>query len=108
MTLIQFMVAILLYFVIFFSIAFILNMLLRQLWLMAGIYPLIMILMLTNDRKDSVFDYFTIPKEAFGELFEQTIALGFVDITLFIVGFIGTIASGLVIKFLRRSGYQMF
>lgn len=105
---IQFIVAILLYFVIFFSIAFILNMLLRQLWLMAGIYPVIMIVLLTNDRNDSVFDYFTGPKAAFGELFKQLGELGFVDITLFIVGFIGTIASGLVIKFLRRSGYQMF
>lgn len=45
---VQLVVSVVLYFVIFFGIAFILNMLLRKTWLMACLYPILMIFIIDN------------------------------------------------------------
>lgn len=103
--LIQLIVSVLLYFVIFFGIAFILNMLLRRTWLMAILYPFVISLIVGDS---SFSEYFTNTGEAFSSTFTKMISLAPVDIIILSSGLVGTIVSGFVIKFLRKSGYQMF
>jgi Putative membrane protein len=103
--LIQFIVSIILFFVIFFGIAFILNMLLRRTWLMAFIYPFVVLFIVDNIK---IGKYFTAPGEAFSIAFSRLISITGFDLVILISGFLGTIVSGFVIKFLRKSGYQMF
>jgi len=103
--LIQLIVSVLLYFVIFFGIAFILNMLLRRTWLMAFLYPFIISLIVGDS---SFGEYFTNPGYAISSTFSKMISLPIVDIIILSSGLIGTIVSGIVVKILRKSGYQMF
>jgi len=103
--LVQLIVSVLLYFVIFFGIAFILNMLLRQTWLMAVLYPIVIIIIIDNL---STWEYFTNPGQAFSELGTILANLTIADISILLAGLAGTIVSGLVIKWLRKSGYRMF
>ncbi|GGB36699.1 hypothetical protein F3157_03250 [Virgibacillus dakarensis] len=102
---IQFVVSILLFFVIFFGIAFILNMLLRRTWLMSFIYPII-VLIIVDDIPTT--NYFKDPGASFQTAFTNLVHITPVDITILAAGLVGTIVSGFVIKFLRKSGYQMF
>ena len=102
---VQFVVAILLYFVIFFGVAFILNMLLRQTWLMAFLYPIFVVIMVDNQ---STTEYFKAPKGAFNQAWDRIVGLTPADIAILTGGFAGTIVCAFVIKFLRKSGYQMF
>lgn len=102
---VQLIVSVFLYFVIFFGIAFISNMLLRQTWLMAFLYPIVVILIIDNV---GMAEYFTNTATAFNDLGTRLLNIAFADIVILIAGFIGTIVSGVVIKFLRKSGYQMF
>ncbi len=99
------MVSILLYFVMFFGIAFIVNMLIRKTWLMSYLYPFIIILMIDNL---STWKYITSPGNAFSELGGILGNLTGYDMVLFLFGFIGTITAGIVMKLLRKSGYGMF
>ncbi|MGJ9457481.1 YuiB family protein [Oceanobacillus sp. CF4.6] len=102
---IQLIVSVTLYFVIFFGVAFILNMLLRKTWLMSFLYPFVVIMIVDNL---STLEYFTNTGESFSQLSAEITSLAVMDIIILSSGFIGTIVSGLVIKFLRKSGYQMF
>ncbi|CDO03049.1 membrane protein [Oceanobacillus picturae] len=102
---VQLLVSIVLYFVIFFGIAFILNMLLRKTWLMAILYPLVVI-MIVDDM--STLEYFKNPGNAFSEAFSKFLSITPADITILLAGFAGAVVSGIVIKMLRKSGYQMF
>ncbi|GIO28623.1 YuiB family protein [Ornithinibacillus bavariensis] len=102
---IQFIVSIILFFVIFFGIAFILNMLLRRTWLMAFIYPFVVLFIVDNI---AISKYFTSPGEAFSTAFSRLISITGFDFIILLSGFLGTIVSGFVIRFLRKSGYQMF
>ncbi|WP_085991481.1 YuiB family protein [Oceanobacillus senegalensis] len=102
---IQLIVSILLYFVMFFGVAFIINMLIRKTWLMAVLYPFIVILMIDNL---STWEYIASPGQAFSSLGNILGNLTAYDIVLFVFGFLGTIVAGYVMKLLRRSGYQMF
>ncbi|TFJ92784.1 YuiB family protein [Lentibacillus salicampi] len=102
---IQFVVSVILFFVIFFGLAFILNMLLRRTWLMAWIYPIIVLMIVDNI---STTAYFTAPGESFATAFSRLTKITIADISILGAGFAGTIVSGFVIKFLRKNGYQMF
>lgn len=102
---IQGFVEIILFFVMFFGLAFILNMLLRRTWLMSVLYIFIMIIMIDGI---STFEYFINPKEAFATAWMRLISIGLFDYIVFLSGFIGTVVSGFVIRYLRKSGYQMF
>lgn len=103
--LIQLIVSIILYFVIFFGIAFILNMLLRKTWLMAFLYPFVMLYVLSDNTFGT---YFTKPAAAFGNI-QQTISMfNMIDMIVLLSGLAGAIVSGIVIKMLRKTGYQMF
>lgn len=102
---IQLIVSVLLFFVIFFGLAFILNMLLRRTWLMAFIYPFIVVIIVD---KISTVEYFTDPAASFSTAFHNLMHITAVDVVILVAGFAGTIVSGFVIKFLRKNGYQMF
>ncbi|WP_163536581.1 YuiB family protein [Gracilibacillus sp. YIM 98692] len=102
---IQLTISVLLFFVLFFGISFILNMILRQTWLMAGVFPLIVILIVD---KLPFSTYFTDFPYSVQKVWNEILSLGIQDIIILSSGFIGTIAAGMVIKFLRKNGYQMF
>ncbi|WP_413378682.1 YuiB family protein [Alkalihalobacillus sp. 1P02AB] len=101
----QLVISMILFLVLFFGIGFLLNMVLRSTWVMAVVYPIIVILIIDNV---SFFDYFTSPGIAFPALGEQFLALKMVDVLVLSSGFVGAILSGIVIKMLRVRGYQMF
>ncbi|MFZ3576785.1 YuiB family protein [Virgibacillus sp. DJP39] len=97
--------SVLLYLVIFFGLAFILNMLLRKTWLMACIYPIIVLLIVDDIAMTA---YFTDLPNSVSIAFTKLMEITPVDIIILSSGLAGTIISGVVIKFLRKSGYQMF
>lgn len=72
---------------------------------MSILYPFIIILIVGDS---SFGEYFTNPGQAFSSTFSQMTDLVVVDIIILLSGLAGTIVSGIVIKFLRKSGYQMF
>jgi lipoprotein signal peptidase len=100
-----FLISLLLFFVLFFGIGFLLNMLLRATWIMAIIYPVVCILIVDEVR---IFEYFTNAGESFSLLANKVTTLAVADISILTAGLIGAICSGLVIKTLRAKGYQMF
>ena len=97
--------SIMIFIVMFFGIGFLLNMLLRMTWLMAIIYPIVVILIIDEV---SVYEYVTKPKYAFQLLGEKIMALHTADVLILASGLVGAIISGFVIKLLRKQGYQMF
>lgn len=104
-TLVTVMLSVLIFLVMFFGIGFLLNMLLRMTWLMAIVYPIVVILII--DEVD-FFDYFTSPVMAFKLLGAKLMALHFADVLVLSSGLVGAIIAGIVIKMLRKNGYQMF
>lgn len=104
-TLPQAIISALLFLVIFFGIGFLLNMLLRMTWLMAVAYPIVMILIIDNVK---FYEYITKPAYAFSTLGQKLASLSVVDIVIFSSGLLGAIISGVVMKLLRKAGYQMF
>jgi len=89
----------------FFGIGFLLNMLLRMTWLMAIIYPIVVVMIIDEVK---VYEYFTKPKYAFQLLGEKMVSLHTADIIILASGLVGAIISGFVMKILRKQGYQMF
>ncbi len=104
-TLVQLIISMLLFYVMFFGIGFLLNMLLRMTWLMAIVYPIV-ILMVVDDV--GIFDYFTNPSQSFSMLGDTVTTLTGTDIAVLLSGFAGAITAGFVMKVLRKMGYQMF
>ncbi len=72
---------------------------------MLVLYPIILIMMIDNQ---STLEYFTNAREAIPNLGDRIAGLQAADITMFAAGFAGIIIAGLSIRFLRKSGYQMF
>ncbi|MRH44757.1 hypothetical protein GH741_19085 [Aquibacillus halophilus] len=101
----QFIVSIVLFFVLFFGIAFILNMLLRQTWIMSFVYPIVIMLIVDEFP---LSNYFNNPGSAFSTVWYNLINLNVYDIVILLAGFTGTIVSGIVIRMLRKNGYRMF
>ncbi|MEK4521246.1 YuiB family protein [Psychrobacillus sp. FSL W7-1457] len=104
-TITQMILSVLIFLVMFFGIAFLLNMLLRMSWFVAILYPLIVIFIIDEV---GIFDYFTKPGSSFSALGEKLMSLHMADIVILSSGFVGAILAGIVIKMLRKSGYQMF
>lgn len=100
----QLVVSILLFFILFAGIGFLLNMVLRLTWIMAVIYPIV-VLFIVNQEPYGRF--FTEPGQAFSLLFERVASLHFADIVILISGFLGAIAAGIIMKLLRKAGYQI-
>lgn len=99
------LISMLLFFVLFFGIGFLLNMILRQTWVMTILYPLICVLIVD---KVSIWDYFRNPSGSFASLTNHFSALGKADMIILTTGLAGAILSGVIIKSLRQKGYQMF
>nr|WP_279401641.1 YuiB family protein [Piscibacillus salipiscarius] len=93
------------YFCLVFGIAFILNMLLRSTWLMALVYPVVVILIIDDV---SFWSYFSSPIDSFSRLPDRITSLEPFDLIVLLAGLAGTIVAGYVIKILRNKGYQMF
>ena len=104
-SLVEVILSVLIFIVMFFGIGFLLNMLLRMTWLMAIFYPIVVILIIDEV---SFYEYFTKPGYAFSMLGTKIMALHAVDIIILASGLVGAIISGFVIKLLRKQGYQMF
>ncbi|MDT8858619.1 YuiB family protein [Alkalihalobacillus sp. MEB130] len=105
MSLPQLLISMVLFLILFFGIGFLLNMVLRSTWVMAFVYPIIVILIVDNV---GFFEYFTAPGTSFSMLAADLLSLQLVDILVLTSGFIGAIIAGIVIKMLRVRGYQMF
>lgn len=95
----------LLFFVLFYGISFILNMILKMTWLMVGVYPFIVLLIVDGI---STAEYFTNTSEAFSTLGERLVNLHPADMLMLGSGLVGTILAGMTIRYLRKAGYQMF
>lgn len=105
MHIIQAVIGAILYLVIFFSIGFILNMLLKKTWTLVFIYPIFVILMIDNVKLSS---YVTETSTALASVNERLLGLQFLDIFMLGFGLLGAILAGVTIRFLRKSGYSMF
>ena len=105
MSIIQIILSMVIFFILFFGIGFILNMVLRVSWMMAIVYPLV-VLFIVN--QSPLVDYFTQPGSAISLLFTDLITLKIFDIFILTAGFVGSILSGVVIIALRKNGYRMF
>lgn len=101
----QLIISMILFFVLFFGIGFLLNMILRTTWVMAFLYPIVVILIIDDVK---VYDYVLSPIASFTALGQDFISLNYVDIIVLSCGMIGAIVSGIVIRLLRKKGYQMF
>lgn len=102
---VQLIISIVLFFVMFFGIGFLLNMLLRMTWLMAIIYPVVVVLIIDEV---SFLDYIFKPSVAFAKLLEKFQALHLVDMLILAGGFGGAVVAGFVMIALRKAGYRMF
>ncbi|MCP8969799.1 YuiB family protein [Ectobacillus ponti] len=99
------LISMLLFFVLFFGIGFLLNMILRATWVMVVVYPLICVFIID---KISTWEYFSQPAAAFTALKTHFFALGKADVIILTTGLLGAVMSGVIIKTLRQRGYQMF
>lgn len=104
-TLVQLIISVVLFFVMFFGIGFLLNMLLRMTWLMAVVYPIVVVFIVDDV---SFLDYIFKPGSAFPALLDKLQALQIVDIVILSGGFAGAIVAGIVMIILRKNGYRMF
>ncbi|GGG24633.1 putative membrane protein YuiB [Lysinibacillus alkalisoli] len=104
-SIIQLVISTLLFFVMFFGIGFLINMLLRVTWFMAFLYPLIVVFIID---KVKMTDYIFKPKTAFPALWDNFISLKLADIIMLSGGLAGAIVAGIVMIILRKSGYRMF
>ena len=98
-------ISIVLFFILFFGLGFILNMLFRKTWIMAVIYPIIA-LYITGNLKLS--EYFLNFSSSMSFLWERVQNLAVADAAILLSGFAGSIVSGLAIRVLRVMGYRMF
>lgn len=101
----ELIISTLLFLVMFFGIGFLLNMLLRMTWLMAIVYPVIVVFIIDDV---SFLDYIFKPGSAFPALVDKFFALQLADIIILSGGFAGAIIAGIVMILLRRNGYRMF
>ena len=99
------MISIVLFFVLFFGIGFLLNMLFRSTWIMVILFPIVAVLIV---NKLKLIQYFKQPAESLNQLGMNFTSLQSADIIILSSGLLGGIVAGIVIKTLRKKGYQMF
>ncbi|PJN88174.1 MULTISPECIES: YuiB family protein [Bacillaceae] len=98
-------ISILLFFILFFGIGFLLNMLFRSSWIMVILFPIVFIV-IVNETK--LIEYFRNPGMSFSSLGSNLTSLHSADIIILSSGLLGAVLAGVVIKTLRKKGYQMF
>ncbi|SDH62885.1 Putative membrane protein [Alteribacillus persepolensis] len=101
----QLIISMMLFLLLFFGIGFLLNMILRSTWVMAVLYPLVVVAIIDNV---SVFDYILSPASSFQALGQDIMSLQVVDIIILTCGMAGAVIAGIAIRMLRVRGYQMF
>lgn len=99
------LISVLLFFVLFFGIGFLLNMILRTTWTMAILSPFVLLLWID---KISVMDYVTSPSASLAHVKERIESLASADLIILSSGIVGAVVSGVVIQTLRKKGYRMF
>ena len=99
------LISVLLFFVLFFGIGFLLNMILRTTWTMAILSSFVLLLWID---KISVMDYVTSPSASLAHVKERIESLASADLIILSSGIVGAIVSGVVIQTLRKKGYRMF
>lgn len=104
-SIVEVIISVVLFFVMFFGIGFLINMLLRVTWMMALVYPIIVILIVDEV---SWLDYLFKPTMAWPALVEKFTALHTADIVILAGGLAGAIVSGITMRMLRAAGYRMF
>ena len=97
----QLIISIVLFFVMFFGIGFLLNMLLRMTWLMAVVYPIVVVFIIDEV---GFFDYIFKASTAFPALWDKLLSLQIVDIIILLGGFAGSLVAGIVMILLRKAG----
>ncbi len=102
---VQLFISMVLFLVLFFGIAFILNMVLKVTWMMVLVYPIIVLLFINTTP---LGEFFTNPGSAFSGLWENVTSMLLADYLLFGSGLIGILIAGAAIRYLRKSGYTMF
>ncbi len=80
-------------------------MLLKTTWLVAILYPIIVLLMID---KVPTFSYFSSPVQTFYKVGARLSHLAASDWTVLALGLVGAIISGVTMKLLRSRGYTMF
>lgn len=100
-----FIISILLFMVLFFGMAFIVNMLIKTTWVPVILYPVIIILYIDEI---SIVSYITDAGDAFAQLGGLLTSLAPADIIVLSGGWLGTVIAGSVIRLLRVKNYQMF
>lgn len=103
--LVQLFISMILFLVLFFGIAFILNMVLKVTWMMVLVYPIIVLLFINTVPLGS---FISSPGDSFGSLWENVTSMLLADYLLFGSGLVGIIIAGASIRYLRKSGYTMF
>lgn len=98
-------ISIVLFFILFFGLGFILNMLFRKTWIMAVIYPIIALYIIGDLRWSEYVLNFSSSMSFLGERVQS---LAIADAVILFSGFAGSIVSGLTIRILRVRGYRMF
>lgn len=98
-------ISVVLFFILFFGLGFILNMLFRKTWIMAVIYPLAALYIINSVK---LTEYFVNPSSSFQSLKEHLFNLASADAIILAAGLAGSIISGIVIRILRTMGYRMF
>ena len=98
-------ISMLLFFVLYFGIGFLLNMLLRMTWIMAIIFPIVVIFIVDEVR---FIDYFRNTSESFSAFGTKFSHLALADLVIIGSGLAGAILSGIVMRILRAKGYRMF
>jgi hypothetical protein len=104
--LLQVIISILLFLILFFGIGFLLNMLLKTTWLPGAIvYPIIVILMV-NDL--ALGKFIMQPIHGLVNLGVRFTELLVLDYIILSSGLLGALLSGVTIQMLRTRGYRMF
>lgn len=102
---VQLFISMVLFLVLFFGIAFILNMVLKVTWMMVLVYPIIVLLFINTTPFG---EFFSNPGTAFSALWDNVTSMLLADYLLFGSGLVGIIIAGASIRYLRKSGYTMF
>lgn len=105
MSIVVLVISMLLFFILFFGIGFILNMVLRMSWIAAVLYPVVALLFINEEKLSS---YFLNSKEALYHLGKKLTQLAAADMMILSSGMAGAIAAGIAIQLLRKKGYRMF